>query len=71
MLCKQFKALCTALQLCISLAEDGRMSVDMYSVIITILHTMSLQLDVHNDIYIKHKYGKETLFTQGYHHQSQ
>jgi len=28
-LCKQFKALCTALQLCVGLAEDGRMSVDI------------------------------------------
>jgi len=60
-LLKQFKALHTALQLCIGLAEDGHMLVDIYSVIVTILYTMHLQLDVHNDIYIKCKYGKETL----------
>jgi len=60
-LCKQFKALCTALQLCVGLAEDGCMLVDVYTIIVTILYTMHLQLDTHEDIYIKHKYGKETL----------
>jgi len=60
-LCKQFKALHTALQLCIGLVEDGCVLVDIYSVIVTILYTMRLQLDVHDDIYIKHKYGEETL----------
>jgi len=58
---KQFKALHTVLQLCIGLAEDGCMLVDIYSVIVTILYTMLLQLDVRDDIYIKRKYGKETL----------
>jgi len=42
MLCKQFKALCTALQLCVGLAEDGSMLVDIYSIIVTILYTMRL-----------------------------
>jgi len=37
------------------------MLVDIYSVIITILYTMCLQLDVHDNIYIKSKYGEETL----------
>jgi len=37
------------------------MLVDIYSIIITILYTMRLQLDAHDNIYIKHKYGKETL----------
>jgi len=60
-LCKQFKALRTALQLCIGLVEDGRVLVDIYSIIVTILYTMRLQLDTHDNIYIKHKYGKETL----------
>jgi len=60
-LCKQFKALHTALQLCFGLAEDGRVLVDIYSIIITILYTMHLQLDAHDNIYIKHKYGEETL----------
>jgi len=60
-LCKQFKALRTALQLCIGLAEDGHVPVDIYSIIVTILYTMSLQLDAQDNIYIKHKYGKETL----------
>jgi len=60
-LCKQFKALCTALQLCVGLVEDGCVSVDIYSVIVTILYTMHLQLDTHGNIYIKCKYGKETL----------
>jgi len=36
-LCKQFKALHTELQLCIGLAEDGCVSVDMYSIIVTFL----------------------------------
>jgi len=58
---KQFKALHTVLQLCVGLAEDGRMLVDIYSVIITILYTMRLQLDTHDNIYIKCKYGKKTL----------
>jgi len=58
---KQFKALRTALKLCIGLVKDGHMLVDIYSVIVTILYTMQLQLDAHNNIYIKHKYGKETL----------
>jgi len=44
-LCKQFKALRTALQLCVGLAEDGRVSANIYSVIVTILYTMHLQLD--------------------------
>jgi len=61
MLCKQFKALHTALQLCVGLVEDGHMLVNIYSIIITILYTMRLQLDVQDDIYIKHKYGEETL----------
>jgi len=52
-LCKQFKALHTALQLCVGLAEDGCMLVDIYSIIVTILYTMSLQLDARDDIYIK------------------
>jgi len=56
-LCKQFKALFTALQLCIGLVEDGCVLVDVYSIIITILYTMCLQLDIHDDIYIKCKYG--------------
>jgi len=51
---KQFKALHAALQLCVSLAEDGCMSVDMYSIIVTILYTMCLQLDMYDNIYIKH-----------------
>jgi len=37
------------------------MLVDIYSVIVTILYTMRLQLDVQDNIYIKRKYGKETL----------
>jgi len=49
-LCKQFKALCTALQLCVGLAEDGCMLVDIYSIIVTILYTMRLQLDMHDNI---------------------
>jgi len=61
-LCKQFKALHTALQLCIGLVEDGRMLVDIYSVIVTILYTMLLQLDEHDNIYIKRKYGKVCHF---------
>jgi len=60
-LCKQFKALRTLLQLCVGLVEDGHVLVDIYSIIITILYTMQLQLDTHDNIYIKHKYGKETL----------
>jgi len=36
-------------------------SVDIYSVIVTILYTMRLQLDAHDNICIKCKYGKETL----------
>jgi len=60
-LCKQFKALRTALQLCVGLAEDGRVSANIYSVIVTILYTMRSQLDAQDDIYIKRKYGKETL----------
>jgi len=43
---KQFKALRTALQLCVGLAEDGHVSANIYSVIVTILYTMCLQLDV-------------------------
>jgi len=58
---KQFKALCTALQLCVGLVGDGRVSANIYSVIVTILYTMRLQLDVQDDIYIKQRYGKETL----------
>jgi len=58
---KQFKALRTALQLCVGLAEDGRVSANIYSVIITILYTMRLQLDTQDNIYIKQRYGKETL----------
>jgi len=58
---KQFKALRTALQLCIGLVEDGCMLVDIYSVIFIILYTMCLQLDKRDNIYIKCKYGKETL----------
>jgi len=42
-LCKQFKALRTALQLCVGLAEDGRVSANIYSVIVTILYAMHLQ----------------------------
>jgi len=61
MLLKQFKALHRAFQLCVGLAEDGCMLVDIYSIIVTILYTMRLQLDAHDNIYIKHKYGKETL----------
>jgi len=34
---------------------------NIYSVIITILYTMRLQLDAQDDIYIQRKYGKETL----------
>jgi len=45
----------------IGLVEDGRMLVDVYSVIVTILCTMGLKLDVCDNIYIKHKYGEETL----------
>jgi len=60
-LCKQFKALHTALQLCVGLAEDGCMSANIYSVIVTILYAMPLQLDVQDNIYIKQRYGKETL----------
>jgi len=60
-LCKQFKALRTALQLCVGLVEDGRVSANIYSVIVTILYTMRLQLDTQDNIYIKSKYGKETL----------
>jgi len=37
------------------------MLVDIYSVIVTILYTMCLQLDTWDDIYIKRKYGEETL----------
>jgi len=40
-LCKQFKALRTALQLCVGLAEDGHVLVDIYSVIFTILYTIT------------------------------
>jgi len=58
---KQFKALHTVLQLCVGLAGDGRVLVDIYSIIVTILYTMHLQLDAPDNIYIKHKYGKETL----------
>jgi len=36
-------------------------SANIYSVIVTILYTMHLQLDTQDNIYIKHKYGKETL----------
>jgi len=60
-LCKQFKALRTALQLCVGLVEDGRMSANIYSVIVTILYAMRLQLDMQDNIYIKQRYGKETL----------
>jgi len=60
-LCKQFKVLHTALQLCVGLAEDGHVSANIYSVIVTILNTMRLQLDAQDDIYIKQRYGKETL----------
>jgi len=58
---KQFKAQCTALQLCVGLAVDGCVSVDVYSIIVTILYTMHLQLDARDNIYIKHKYGEEAL----------
>jgi len=54
---KQFKALRTVLQLCVGLAEDGRVSANIYSVIVTILYTMRLQLDAQDDIYIKRRYG--------------
>jgi len=37
------------------------MLVDIYSIIITILYTMRLQLDMQDNIYIKRKYGEETL----------
>jgi len=36
-------------------------SANIYSVIVTILYTMRLQLDAQDNIYIKRKYGKETL----------
>jgi len=58
---KQFKALRKALQLCVGLAEDGGVSANIYSVIVTILYTMRLQLDARDDIYIKQRYGEETL----------
>jgi len=58
---KQFKALRTALQLCVGLAENGRVSANIYSVIVTILYTMRLQLDARDNIYIKRRYGEETL----------
>jgi len=60
-LCKQFKALCTALQLCVGLVEDGCVSANIYSVIVTILYAMRLQLDARDNIYIKQRCGKETL----------
>jgi len=60
-LCKQFKALRTVLQLCVGLAEDGCVSANIYSVIVTILYAMRLQLDTRDNIYIKQRYGKETL----------
>jgi len=37
------------------------MSANIYSVIVTILYTMRLQLDAQDDIYIKQRYGEETL----------
>jgi len=37
------------------------MLVDIYSIIVTIFYTMRLQLDRHDNVYIKLKYGKETL----------
>jgi len=37
------------------------MSANIYSVIVTILYAMRLQLDAQDDIYIKQRYGKETL----------
>jgi len=37
------------------------MSANIYSVIVTILYTMHLQLDAQDDIYIKRRYGEETL----------
>jgi len=58
---KQFKALRTVLQLCVGLAEDGRLSANIYSVIVTILYAMCLQLDAQDDIYIKQRYGEETF----------
>jgi len=45
----------TALQLCVGLVEDGRMSANIYSVIVTILYTMHLQLDTQDNIYIKQR----------------
>jgi len=37
------------------------MSANIYSVIVTILYTMRLQLDAQDNIYIKQRYGEETL----------
>jgi hypothetical protein len=36
-------------------------SANIYSVIVTILYAMRLQLDAQDNIYIKQRYGKETL----------
>jgi len=59
-LCKQFKALHTVLQLCVGLAEDGCVSKHLFSDCHHPLR-MRLQLDAQDNIYIKQRYGKETL----------
>jgi len=43
-----------ALQLCVGLVEDGHVLMDLYSVIVTILYTICLQLDARDNIYIQH-----------------